>query len=495
MLRVVAFRVVQALLLTSLLAPTPGASASSSEQLPSSFTPRTQIAYTPLQVWDWPVVQRLGVRPGAIYLIGTLDPYGRILSLRDPYEARHATLSPAGDRIAFLGAAGPSPARRGDGLYVVDTSGVQQAFFGGAKDYAWSPSGATLAIRYSLSDSAITTRRGGIELWTRPGRPSDWVPVWVDEMAWTSNSRILVGRGGVERREVILDGVPGPGGSVPAAGLPVQIRPARVAGVNSSPDGRYSILGYTPRVFDERNQEDVTPCVMAPAWSAPWLATQKPSWAAPDLVRAEWVRLPGAGHLLCATWTIPGRSVKYPVAYRTSVIDAETGEVVAEYSGMQIGLSADQHAVVRLVPEDVIELGDLAAGTAVYRASERPHRTLPPQAVLRVESYVNQSLGRLRESRRRGFRVVPVRVGDMVPSLAPTGRCDQEFRIAEVPGSSRVLIRYDGRLWKRVRSGGHKIPDDPSERAQAIVMNEGLTLVPRIAGEPYEVRLRTVTSP
>ncbi len=286
------------------------------------------LAFTPNAIWNNGVIgSRLGIAEGSIYLLerpSGPSVRGRVIGNTKEYFAYDARVASTGDLVAFHGRVS-SDAWTGEGVGVLNAEGTLVAFVRDGVTFAWSPRATGLAITLAASDWRGEPIRRGLVLWNArvgsehsfEGRPS--------RVGWAGENSLLLQLG--DRVEVI--------------DLRTGSRKrSRHHGTVVSPDGLYSMWpgenGENTKVIDDETGEDVT--------SRFWGPLEREGLR--EIRSAFWVRGHGADHYMCVSGT-DHVYVGTPRS-KTIIIEADTGETIAEFPGEAIGPTGDNRSAVVL---------------------------------------------------------------------------------------------------------------------------------------------------
>lgn len=291
----------------------------------------SSLAFTPSAIWSGgEIVARLELAPRAIYLIDApalAGGGGRIVGDPEKYWSYDAKVSPAGDLVAFHGgtrASGGAGVEE-EGIGVLDRGGALVTFIPLGVDFGWSPKGTRLAVALSPLDAVGSSAKRGLVVWDRRHRSTRSFDVLPSRVAWAGEDSLFLQLG--DRVEVID----------PRSGAR-----ARVGhhGTRVSPDGLYSLRpggdGQNTKIVEDETGLDVTSRLFGPL-------EQK---GLHEIRSAFWVCGDGADHFMC----VSGSDHVYgegPLC-RTAIIDAGTGETIAEFPGEAIGPSSDGKLTVVL---------------------------------------------------------------------------------------------------------------------------------------------------
>ena len=285
------------------------------------------LAFTPKAIWNNGVIgSRLGIAEGSIYLLerpSGPSVRGRVIGDVKEYFAYDARVSPTGDLVAFHGRLAPD-AMAGDGVGVFNTEGKLLTFIRGGATFSWSPRGTRLAVSLAGADRYGRPIRRGVVLWRKSG-PQKTFDDAPSRVGWAGEDSLLLQLG--RRVEVI------------------NLRSGRRKksghhGTVVSPDGFYSMWpgenGENTRVIDDETGEDVT--------SRFWGPLEREGLR--EIRSAFWVRGRDADHYMCVSGT-DHVYVGTPRS-KTIIIEADTGETIAEFPGEAIGPTGDNRSAVVL---------------------------------------------------------------------------------------------------------------------------------------------------
>ncbi|HKW51149.1 MAG TPA: hypothetical protein VJQ53_05380 [Candidatus Eisenbacteria bacterium] len=298
----------------------------------------SSLAFTPDAIWSNPdrrIAARLGLRSAAIYLIDTsalAGGAGRIIGDASKYVAFDAKASPNGDLVAFHG--GVATAGAGDdedlglvdeGIGVMDRGGAIVAFIPLGVDFAWSPGGARLAVALSRMGEFGSSGKGGLAVWDRLHRSTRTYDASPSRVGWVGEDSLLLQLG--DRVDVIN----------PRSGVRAR---AGHHGTRVSPDGLYSIRpggdGQNTKIIEDETGLDATHRLFGPLEEK----------GLHEIRSAFWVCGDRADHFMC----VSGCDHVYGNGPRclTAIIDAGTGEIIADFPGEAIGPSSDGKLTVVL---------------------------------------------------------------------------------------------------------------------------------------------------
>jgi len=304
-------------------------SALAATKRPQPSAQGSALAFTPDAIWSrGQIVTRLGLRSGAIYLIDCSAPTGGGRIVGDPkkYWAYDAKISPTGDLVAFHGGTTASGADGADeGIGVIDMDGAIVAFIRMGVDFAWSLEGTRLAVALSRMDPFGSSGRRGLVVWDRRHGSTRTFEALPSRVGWASEDSLFLQLG--DRVDVID----------PRSGVR-----ARVGhhGTRASPDGLYSIRpggdGQNTKIVEDETGLDVTSRLFGPLERK----------GLHEIRSAFWVCGGGSDHFMC----VSGSEHVYgddPLCM-TAIIDAGTGETIAEFPGEAIGPTSDGKVTVVL---------------------------------------------------------------------------------------------------------------------------------------------------
>jgi hypothetical protein len=289
--------------------------------------PSSALVYTPGALWNrGDIAARLGVAMGAIYVIDRptrAGSGGRIFGDPRQYWAHDARVSPSGDLVAFHGRMTTSRARSAtDGVGVLDTNGELVTYFPRGETFAWSPRGTRLAVIVPGTGARESSAGRSLILWDRLSRSVRTFNTLPSRVGWAGEDSLLL---------QLEDGV-----DVIDTWTGVSTRTGH-HGTVVSPDGLYSMrVDRDTQIIEDESGQEVTGRLFNP------LRRQ----GLVQIRSAFWVWGDGADHLMC----VSGSDNLYgdnPQCV-TAIIDAESGETIADFPGEALGPTGDGRMTVVL---------------------------------------------------------------------------------------------------------------------------------------------------
>jgi hypothetical protein len=291
------------------------------------------LAYTPGALWDHgDIAARLGVATGAIYVTnrpgraGRARRGGRIVGDPKQYWAHDARLSPTGDLVAFHGRVTRLLAEHpgsGDGVGVLNTDGDLVLYIPRGGSFAWSPRGMQLAVL--LTEPGPLSIGRMVMLWDRRDSSVRIYGAFPSRVGWAGEDSLLFQIGD---RVDVVDRHSGESARTGHHGTIV------------SPDGLYSMrageANHDTQIVEDESGLDVTNRLFDPLRRQGLLQIRS----------AFWVRGRNADHFMC----VSGSDNLYGGHPRcvTAIIDAGTGETIADFPGEALGPTGDGRMTVVL---------------------------------------------------------------------------------------------------------------------------------------------------
>jgi len=371
-----------------------------------------------VRIGEWPV--QVGTLP-----LGGPSPYlfaghesrmGTVVPTPDIHDIQAATLSPDGKLIAYVAS---------EGVVVADRSGHKLGVEENARGFRWSPDGASLALLMGKSASRPDAA-AGLGIWDLKRKAKRYHRRDVYRISWGANDTLYYGLGGGYW-------------SI----QPGNRSPSRTwhHGIEVSPDGLYSldrVRGYWSgyRIVHDRTGVDVSSPTFAALGSFTLKHTAEPFW------------IKGSAHLLCVSvcglWP-NADSTRWEC--RTGVVDVLKSKLLAWWSGMSLGPSADGKSVwitdgYAVMPwifhgfsTGVPSMQDVIVGSAAGRHPDE----------IRVRASTREWTSRnLSNERNAVARSYVLRAGDSISSPYETG---PPITLVEILSSGLAVFRVDTRAY------------------------------------------------